>query len=63
MNSFSKNKILDLSKLKAIEDSRFSFLNGFVFNRLESIVGKGENGGYFISSFSPQSFENILFQS
>ena len=47
LNSLPDNKILDWSQLKAFADGKLKELNImiFVFDRVENIVGKGENAG------------------
>ena len=48
LNSLPNDKILDWSKLKAYADDKIKVLKMiiFVFDRVENIVGKGENAGY-----------------
>ena len=55
--SFPHVKILDLSKLKAFADDHFEVAQmvQFCFDRVENIVGKGENAGAGIQHF-------LLFQ-
>ena len=45
LNSLPNNKILDWSKLKAFADNKIKILKIMiiVFDRVENIVGKGEN--------------------
>ena len=47
LNSLPNNKILDLSNFKAFADDnlRVAKMAKFVFDRVENIVGKGENAG------------------
>ena len=47
-NSLPKDRILDLTKLKAFADDKFNvaYMNLFYLRREENIVGKGENAGY-----------------
>ena len=47
LNSLPNDKILDWSKLKAFADDKIKVLKMmvFVFDRVENIVGKGENAG------------------
>ena len=49
VNSLPNDKILDWSKLKAFADDKIKLAKlmwvFFVFDRIESIVGKGENAG------------------
>ena len=48
LNSLPDDKILVWSKLKAFADDKTKVLKmmTFVFDRVENIVGKGENAGY-----------------
>ena len=47
-NSVPNNEILDWSKLKAFADNKIKLANMmiFAFERVENIVGKGENAGH-----------------
>ena len=47
INSLPNDTILGMSKFKAIADDKFGMAEiiGFVFERVENIVGKGENAG------------------
>ena len=65
-------KIIDRSKLKAFADDNLNVtkMNGFVFGRVENIVGNGENAGYqhflhfqqrFHTFFSSAKFSNNVF--
>ena len=47
-NSLPNDKIVDLSKLKAIADDKLDVTQKlrFALERVENIVGKGENAGY-----------------
>ena len=48
VNSFRDNKILALTKLKALADDKFNvaYMMISVSDRQENIVGKGENASY-----------------
>ena len=65
-NSLSNDKILDVTKLKAFADDKISVAQMIisVFDRLENIVGKGENAGYqhflFTQCFQKASFLGSL---
>ena len=56
-NPLPNDKILDLSKLKAFADDKINVTQkfNFVFERIENIVGKGENAGF------PQCFQKASF--
>ena len=56
-------KILDWSKLKAFADDKIKVLEMmmFLFNRVENIVGKGENAGYQHFFLFPQCFQRALY--
>ena len=47
VNSLPNDKILDRSKLKTFADDKINVTENlkFVFERVENIVGKGENAG------------------
>ena len=62
-NPLPNNKILDLSKLKAIEhyESKVLKMMIFVFGRVENIVGKGENAGYQHFLLFPQCFQRAFY--
>ena len=59
LNSLSNNKILVLSKFKAFADYSLNVAKWqeYVFDRVENIVGKGENAGYQHYLLFPQSFQ------
>ena len=48
VNSLPNNKILDWSKLKVFADHKSNLIENlnFVLERVEKILGKGENAGY-----------------
>ena len=56
--------MLDLSKLRAFADDKIKVLKKtiFVFDRVENIVGKGENAGYQHFLLFPQCFQKASFQ-
>ena len=58
-NPLPHGKILDLSKLKAFADDSFkvSQMVQFCIDRVENIVGKGENAGYQHFLLFPQFFQ------
>ena len=58
-NSLPNNKILDWSKLKAFADDKINVTEKlkFVLERVEDIVGKGENAGYQHFLLFPQCFQ------
>ena len=62
-NSLPNNKILDLSKLKAFADNNLNVYQKlkFAFERVENIVGKGENAGYQHFLLFPQYFQKASF--
>ena len=62
-NSFPNNKILDWFKLKALADdnSYVAQMMISVFDRVENIVGKGENAGYQHFLLFPQCFQKLSF--
>ena len=49
INPLPDNKILAMSKFKAFADDNFN-MSHFFYDRVENIVGKGENAGdqYFL---------------
>ena len=62
-NSLPNDKILDETKLKAFADDRMNEAQMMisVFDRVENIVGKGENAGYQHFLLSPQCFQKDPF--
>ena len=67
LNYFPNDKILDLSKLKAFADNKINVTEIFKFllERVENIVGKGENAGYqhvllFSQCFQKDSYTGSL---
>ena len=62
--SLPRDKILDWSTLKAFSDDKITGLQMpiFVFDRIENIVGKGENAGYQHFLLFPQCFQELFAQ-
>ena len=62
-NPLPNDKILDCSKLKAFADDKIKVFEMmiFVFDRVENIVGKGENAGYQHFLLFPTMFSKGLF--
>ena len=46
VSSLPKDKILDLTKLKAFADDKIYVTQMFVFDGVENIIGKGENAAH-----------------
>ena len=63
LNSLPNNKILDVTKLKAFAEDRIDLAQMMisVFNRIENIVGEGENAGYQHFLLFPQCFRKVFF--
>ena len=63
VNSLPNNKILDWSKLKAFAVKNFNIAKTMisVCDRIENIVGKGENAGYQYFLLFPQCFQKLPF--
>ena len=61
-NSLPNGKILHWSKFKTFADDKFKVAKMmiFVLDRVENIVGKGENAGYQHFSFSHNVFKRLL---
>ena len=55
-NSFPLDSILDWSELKTFEDDKIKVAQ-MVFDRVENIVGKGENAGYQHFLLFPPCFQ------
>ena len=64
IKSLLNNKILDWSKFKAFADDKLNFARIMisVSDRVENIVGKGENAGYQHFLLFPQRFLKGFFQ-
>ena len=67
VNFLRNNKILDWSKLKAFADDKLNVAEMIIslYDRVENIVGKGENAGYqhfllFLQCFHKASFIGLL---
>ena len=63
VDSLQNNKILDYSKFKAFAGDKIIMTQKlkFVLERVEDIVGKGENAGYQHFLLFPQCFQNLFF--
>ena len=63
INSLPDDKIVDWSKLKAFADNKINVAEMMISlpDMIENIVGKGENAGYSIFSFSHNVFSKDLF--
>ena len=63
LNSLPHDNILDWSRFKALADDKINITKQvkFVFERVESIVGKGENAGYQHFLLFPQFLQKGLF--
>ena len=59
INSLPNGRILDSSKLKAFADDKTNVAEMLISlsDRVENIVGKGENAGYQHFLLFPQSFQ------
>ena len=57
-NPLPNNKIVDLTKFKALEDDKFSVAKMMIslLDRVENTVRKGENAGYKQFLLYPQCF-------
>ena len=62
-NTLPNNKILDVIKLKAFADDTISVAEMLisVIDKIENIVGKGENAGYQHFLLFPQCFQKASF--
>ena len=63
LNPLPNDKIFDWSKLKAFADDSINVNKKFQFilERIENIVGKGENAGYQHFLLYPQCFQKAAF--
>ena len=61
-NSLPNNKFLDWTKLKAFADDKINVTEKLksVLERVENIVGKGENAGYQHFLLFPQCFQKAF---
>ena len=64
LNSLPNDKILGLSKFKALADDKIIVTQKlkFTWGRIENIMGKGENAGYQHFLLFPQCFQKLSFQ-
>ena len=64
VNSLPNNKILDCSKLKVFADDKMKLAKMmiFVLDRVENIVGKGENTGYHHFLLSLKCFQKSFWE-
>ena len=64
MAQLQNGKILDYSTLKAIADNKINETEKlkFVFERVENIVGKGENAGNQHFLLFPQCFQKASYK-
>ena len=65
-NSLPNENILALTKLKGFAEDKLrqtkcDSKNEFVFGRIESIVGKGENVGYQHFLLVPQCYQQVSY--
>ena len=62
VNSLPIDKILNWSKLEAFAYEKFNIAKMMisVFDRIENIVGKGENAGYQHFLHFPQCFQKLF---
>ena len=60
--SLTDDKILSLSKLKALADNNFSAAQMVQIYRVKNMIGKGENTGHQHFLFSPQVFQNAVIE-
>ena len=63
LNSLPYDKILDVTKLRAFAGNKINVAQMmiFVFDRVENIVGKGENAGYQHFLLFPTMFSKCFF--
>ena len=63
INSLPHDKILDWTKLKAFADNKINVAEMMIFlsDRVENIVGKGENAGFQHFLLFPQYFQKGFF--
>ena len=63
MNSLPNDKIFDLPKLKAFLDDTFRVAEmvKYFFDRVKSIVGKGENAGFKHFLLLTKCFKKAFF--
>ena len=63
-NALPYNRILDLYRLKAFADDKINVTQNlkFILERVENIVGKGENACYKHFLLLPQYFQSFFFR-
>ena len=63
LNSFTNEKVLDLSKLKALADGKIDVAQKLksVYERVENTVGIGQKAGYQHCVLFPQCFQKSFF--
>ena len=63
LNSLLNDKIVAWSKLKALADDKINLSEKlkFVLERVENIVGKGENAGYQYFLLYPKCFQKVSY--
>ena len=63
VKSLPNDKILNMTKFKAFADNKLNVAQMMisVFDRIENIVGKGENTSYQHFLLFPQCFQNAAF--
>ena len=62
VKSLPNDTILGMSEFKVNADDKFGVaeIMAFVFDRVENVVGNGENAGYQVFSFSDNVFKRLL---
>ena len=63
INSLANDNVLAVTKLKAFADDKFNIgkMKISLFDRVENIVGKGENAGYQHFFLFPNVFSRATF--
>ena len=63
VHSLQNDKILDWSKMKAFADDKINVTEKlrFVLEKVENIVGKGENAGHQHFLLFPQCFQKAYY--
>ena len=63
INSLPNGNVLDWTKVKVFADDKLNYATiiNSVFDRIENIVGKGENAGYQHFLLFPQCFQKYSF--
>ena len=64
INSLPNNKILNVTRLKAFADDKFSVAKVMIslFDKIQNIVRKGENAGYQHFLLSHNVYNRLLLQ-